>query len=142
MCIRDRLESVEIYSSPIHPSKSNQNQCQQLTYSFNISQMSVLNIKSTCFQRLKSRLYLPSFFVKCLGFVWFIERHYYLKLRNILFVYYPGSREITEFAINPNNLAIKGTFIDPEGIKQPRRLYHLTVGWLFNPEVLTYTNMI
>jgi len=41
-------------------------------------------------------------------------------LRNSLFVYNSGSIEITEFAINPNNLAIKGTFIDPEGIKLPR----------------------
>jgi len=44
------------------------------------------------------------------------ERHYDQKLRNICFVYNPGYGEITELSIYPNNLAIKGTFIDPEGI--------------------------
>jgi len=104
--------------------------------------MSIFNIKTACFQSLKCRLYLPSFFVKCLSHVWFIKRYYYLQLRNILLVDYFGSREIAKFSINPNNLAIESTFIDSEVIKQSGSLCPLPVGGFLKPEVFTYANMI
>ena len=46
-----------------------------------------------------------------------------LQLRSILIVDSPGSREIAEFSVNPDNLAMKGTFIDLEVINQPRSFY-------------------
>jgi len=104
--------------------------------------MSVFNVKTTCFQSLKSRFYLPSFFIKYLSFIRFIERYYYLKLRSLFFVYYSGCREITEFSIDTNNLTVKCTLINSEITKQPGSLYLMTLTRYLHPKVFTYTNMI
>ena len=104
--------------------------------------MSVFNIKPASLQGLKGGLYLLSFPIKDLSLIGFIERHDYLKFRNILFVYYSGCRQITEFSINPDYSAMEGTQVNPEITEQPPGPCLLPVTRYFNPEVLTYSNVI
>lgn len=108
----------------------------------NISQMSIFNIKSACSQGLKSRFYLPTFFIKRLSYVWFIKGFYYLQLSNILLVEYFGCEEITKLPINLNSFGVKRPLINSEDIKQPLSLYPLSVGRFLYPAVPTNTNII
>ena len=104
--------------------------------------MSILYIKATGFQCLKCGFELPSFFIKSLCLIWFIERYYDLKLGFIFSVNNSGGRQITEFSIDPDNLTVKGPFIYPETVKQPGSFDLMTVARYLNPKVLTYSNMI
>ena len=104
--------------------------------------MSIFNVKTASLQGLKRRFNLPSFLINGLGFIWFFERYYYLKLRSVFLVYYPGSREVTEFSIDTSYPAIKGTLVNLQVVEKPPRLHPLTITGDLNPVVLTNTHMI
>ena len=104
--------------------------------------MRILNIKTTCFQGLERGLDLPSFLVKSLCPIGFIERYYDLKFRRVSLVDYFGRGEVAEFAVDPNNLVIKGVFIDFEVVEQPRSLDPVSFTGYLDPKVPTYTNMV
>src|SRR5690606_13156589 len=104
--------------------------------------MSIFNVKTAGLQGLKRRFDLPSFLIHGLGFIRFFERHYYLKFGSVFLVYYPGSRELTEFSIDTSYPAIKGTLVNLQVVEKPPRLHPLTITGDLNPEVFTNTYMI
>ena len=104
--------------------------------------MSIFNVKTASLQGLKRRFNLPSFLINGLGFIWFFKRYYYLKLRSVFLVYYPGSREVTELSIDTDYSALKGTLVNLKVIEKPPCLHPLPITGDLNPEVFSYTYMI
>lgn len=104
--------------------------------------MSVLDIETTCFQRLEIGFDLSSFFIKCLCFIWFVKRYFFLKFWLVFSVNNSGCRKIAEFSVDTGDITIKGPFIYPETAEQPGSFDPMTIARYLNLKIFSYTNMI
>ena len=131
-----------MFTTEIRPYKSHAYHRDKSCDALHITHMGVLDVEAGRFHGSEGRFYLPTLFVcqnRTLGPV---EAYENLQFRNSIGVFDSAAGKIDILAFVKKKLMEEFLLTDLQIIEQPPGADSLTGGWLDNPEVLTYPDVI
>ena len=131
-----------MFTNEICPYKSHANHRDKPCDALHITHMGVLDIETGRFHGSESRFYLPTLFVcqnRALGPV---EAYENLQFRNSIGVFDSASGKIDILTFVKKKPVVEFLLTDLQIIEQLPGTDSFTGGWLDNPEVLTYSDVI
>ena len=131
-----------MFTNEIRPYESHADHRDKSCDALHITHMGVLDVEAGRFHGSEGRFYLPTLFVcqnRALGPV---EAYENLQFRNSIGVFDSASGKIDILAFVKKELMEEFLLTDLQIIEQPPGADSLTGGWLDNPEVLTYPDVI
>ena len=131
-----------MFTNEIRPYESHADHRDKSCDALHITHVGVLDVEAGGFHGSESRFYLPSLFVCQNRTFGPVEAYKNLQFRNTVGVFDSAAGKIDILAFVKKKLMEEFLLPDLQIIEQPPGADSLTGGWLDNPEVLTYPDVI